>query len=141
MAVGILFMEPITVTLTDEQYGRIDTLSDENGPHSSKSEAVRELLDDSEEVPELRERIEEQENKIQNLSQRNEQLHSQLEDLDELRQENERLRNEKRTLIADREERQDLREYVGEAKSAIERREERRRKPIWIRIERFIFGD
>lgn len=115
------------------------------GEYSSKSDAVRTLLDRSFEYESLTTALVEKEDRISVLEQRTEEFNKELTDKADIENENERLRNEKRTLIADKEEKQELREYASQAKSAIERREERREKrrkqPVWIRLQDWIFGE
>jgi Arc/MetJ-type ribon-helix-helix transcriptional regulator len=138
-------MEPITVSLTDEQYAKIESLASDEGEYSSQSDAVRTLLDRSFEYESLTTEIAEKEDRINKLEQRTKDFNEELSDKADIETENERLRNEKRTLIAEKEEKQELREYASQAKSAIERREERREKrrkqPVWVRLQDWIFGE
>lgn len=78
-------MGRISLVLDDEHLDRLESLSVDSGPYSSKSEAMRDILNEYED---LRNRCE------------------------ELETENERLKNEKRTIIEQRESANDLRRYV-----------------------------
>lgn len=137
-------MKSSTISFTDEQYERIEALSADNGEYSSKSEAVRSLLNRAFEHADLVEELSEKDERIETLQQRVEELNMKLADHNEVQAENQRLRNEKRTLVQERQDISDLAEWGETEKSLQERREQRRQEkeaaPIWKRVEWIIFG-
>ena len=137
-------MRSITVSLTDEQYSVIEDSSGDEKQYSSKSDAVRSLLNKGLEYDDLVDELQSKEADIEGLERRNEELNKRLAEFNDIRDENQRLQNEKRALIQQRQENQELAEYVEQERSlqqeARQRQMEKESAPVWKRLEWFIFG-
>lgn len=103
-------MSRVTVSITDEVEAVIEEKVGDGGEYDSKSEFVREC--------------------IQQYEDRNERVA-------ELEQEVERLRNEKQTLIEQREENQALVRYVEDERRV---EQQWRETPMWTRVKWRVFG-
>ncbi|MFC5973680.1 ribbon-helix-helix protein, CopG family [Halomarina salina] len=58
LAVKVLTVPRLTITLDEEQKELVDELSSDGGPYESKSEAVRNLIQDGERAQELERTVE-----------------------------------------------------------------------------------
>jgi Arc/MetJ-type ribon-helix-helix transcriptional regulator len=123
---NLIDMGQISVKLADDRIDELDREAETNG-FASRADLVREAIDSrnesSEDERELQETVDD--------------LRSQLDDL---RRENDRLRRERRQILEQRNENQQLVRFAEQQRTVLERKEERRSKPLWSRAFRFVFG-
>ena len=112
-------MKKVSVSLSDDHVERLETRQ-EQGDADSRSEAVRQILDEYDDLHAECER----------LRTRCEELETDLE----------RSRNATRLLLEEREEKKELVRYVEQERDLQERREERRSAPAWKRAKWWVFG-
>lgn len=124
---NLVDMGQISVKLPDTRIDELDREAEANG-FASRADLVREAIDSrnesSEDERELQETVDD--------------LRSQLDDL---RRENDRLRRERRQILEQRNENQQLVRFAEQQQTVLERREERKSRPIWSRAYRYIFGN
>ena len=106
-------MERITVTIPEEWDERLAQQASEGGPYRSKSEAMREWIND------LRQELSECEAQLRSAREENQEYADRIE---KLRTDVERLQTEKQLILEEREEKTELVEYVRSERSISERR-------------------
>ena len=112
-------MQKVSVSLLDDHVDRLETRQ-EQGDAGSRSEALRQIFDEYDELH----------TECERLRTRCEELETELE----------RVRNEKRLLLEERDEKAELVKYVEQERDLQERREERRSAPAWKRAKWWLFG-
>lgn len=133
-------MNKVSVTLSDEHLGILDE-REEATDAGSRSEALRSLLDEfdelADEVEGLREERDDLRARCDDLAPEAERAGELSDRVDELESELERTKRDYRLLLDERQEKQELQRYVEHEKTKRELKDE---APVWQRAKWWVSG-